>query len=310
MALLGAGSLAFSASAAERIKHFAGRFGRNKTLPLVENENLVCIISDLHVRPGKYQEDYFKKTIDDILALNPRPKYVLCLGDVAYLTGKPEEYAAAKQGLDRLEEAGMQVTITMGNHDRRANFAAVFPEKAALAELPHRLVYTVQTPRADFILLDSLQEGDNHDKWITPGAIDDEQRTWLESKLAASTKPVFVMAHHPLNETKIGKILLAAPNCCGYIYGHKHIWSREWIHMNYRERNMMKVLCVPSTGHWGNIGFVTLSLAEDRAVASFHQNGFFFPKPAKEDEPKPLNWTSIEEENQGSTCTFPLNRMI
>lgn len=48
------------------------------------------------------------------LALNPRPVHVLCLGDIAYLTGRPEEYSAAKKGLDRLEEAGMQVSIAQG----------------------------------------------------------------------------------------------------------------------------------------------------------------------------------------------------
>lgn len=310
MAVLGAGSLALTASAAERLEAAAGFWNRKKSKSPVMDENLVCIISDLHVRPGKYQEEHFKKTIEEVLALNPRPKHVLCLGDIAYLTGKPEEYAVAKQGLDRLEEAGMVVTMTMGNHDRRVNYAAAFPEKAAAAELPHRMVYTVQTSRADFILLDSLQEGENHDKWITPGAIDDEQRAWLESKLAAATKPVFVMAHHPLHETKVGKLLMACPNCCGYIYGHEHIWKGGWAHMNYRDRTMLKTLCVPSTGHWGDIGFVTLRLEEDRAVATLHQREFFFPKPAKEGEEKPFDWTTIEEEHRGATCTFPFHRQL
>ena len=309
MAALGAGSLVLSTPAAGSMESAAGIFGRKKSKALVMDENLICIISDLHVRPGKYQEAHFNKTIEEVLALNPRPKYVLCLGDIAYLTGKPEEYAAAKQGLASLEEAGMQLTMTMGNHDRRANFAAAFPDKAAASELPHRMVYTVQTPRADFSLLDSLQEGDNHDKWITPGAIDDEQRAWLESKLAAATKPVFVMAHHPIHEVKIGKLLLATPACCGYIYGHEHLWKSAWIHENYRDRNMMKTLCVPSTGHWGDIGFVTLKLEEDRAVVDLREREFFFPKPAKEGEDKPLEWTTIEEEHRGGICTFPYHRV-
>ena len=269
------------------------------------DDNLVCIISDLHVRPGHYQEEYFLQTVEDILALRPRPVNVLCLGDVAYLTGKPEEYAAVKQGIKRLENAGMHVTMAMGNHDRRANFAEAFPEKAAASELPHRLVFTVQTPRADFILMDSLQEGDDHDKWIVEGAIDEQQKAWLESKLSNyRDKPVFVMSHHPINETKLTKLLMACPACCGYIYGHNHKWEPGWSHVNYRDHDVLRTLCVPSTGHWGDIGYVLLRLEEDRATASFEQREFFFPTPVKEGEIRPAIWDDIERDHQNGVCTF------
>ena len=274
--------------------------------PVYLDDNLVCIISDMHVYPGHYQSVYFERTINEILALNPLPHHVLCLGDVAYLTGKPEEYAAAKHQIDRLEGAGMQVTITMGNHDRRANFAAVFPEKASASELPGRMVYTVRTPRADFILLDSLQEGDNHDKWITPGAVDAVQQSWLKGKLSElSGKPVFVMAHHPLNETKVGTLLLNTPACCGYIYGHEHLWKSGWTHINYRDRTMLRTLCVPSTGHWGDIGFTLLRLEDDHALASFVQKEFFFPKPLKDGELRPAMWDEIERDHKDAICVFP-----
>ena len=304
LAALGIGSALLPTSASAMLA--PAKKARKKKGPASLDDNLVCIISDLHVRPGRYQHEHFDKTIDEILALNPLPRYVLCLGDIAYLTGKPEEYAAAKAGLDRLEAAGMQLTMTMGNHDRRANFAAAFPEKAAASELQDRMVYTVQTPRADFILLDSLQEGDNHDKWITPGAIDDSQRAWLESKLSGYTdKPVFVMAHHPLNETKVGKILMNSPSCRGYIYGHEHIWKTGWVHVNYRDRTMLRTLCVPSTGHWGDIGFTLLRLDSDKAEASFVQRCFFFPKPLKEGENKPSLWIEIERDHKDAICVFP-----
>ena len=280
--------------------------------PAGQDENLVCIISDLHVRPGKYQETQFVKTVDDILALNPLPKYVLCLGDIAYLTGKVEEYAAAKVQLDRLAAAGMQVTLTMGNHDRRANFAEVFPDAAAQSLLQDRFVYRVETPRADFILLDSLQEGNDTKTWITPGALNGEQVEWLKAELSARTgsKPVFVMAHHPLEEIKIGKLLMACPSCAGFIYGHKHIWNPGWIHVNYKDPTMMRTLCVPSTGHWGDIGFVLLRLGNDRATATLREREFFFPAPVREGEPKPEAWTEIENEHRDAVCTFPYARPL
>ena len=234
------------------------------------DDNLVCIISDMHIRPGKYQQQHFERTVEEILALNPRPRNVLCLGDIAFLTGKPEEYAAAKPLLDRLEEAGMTLTMTMGNHDRRDNYAAVFPEKAAASELPHRFVYTVKTPRADFILLDSLIEPEDTETWITPGEIDDQQRQWLADKLKTYTdKPVFVLAHHPMGEVKLQKILYECPSCCGFIYGHEHMWIADWSHNRYKGLYILRNLSVPSTGHWGDIGYTLLRLEENRAVATF-----------------------------------------
>ena len=270
------------------------------------DDNLVCIISDMHVRPGKYQQQHFERTVEEILALNPRPRNVLCLGDIAFLTGKPEEYAAAKPLLDRLEEAGMTLTMTMGNHDRRDNYAAVFPEKAAASELPHRFVYTVKTPRADFILLDSLIEPEDTETWITPGEIDDQQRQWLADKLKTYTdKPVFVLAHHPMGEVKLQKILYECPSCCGFIYGHEHMWIADWSHNRYKGLYILRNLSVPSTGHWGDIGYTLLRLEETRAVATFKQWGFFFPRPLKDGEQRPELWDEIEQDHRNATCVFP-----
>ena len=272
------------------------------------DDNLVCILSDLHVHPDWHQERFLADIVDRILALSPRPKYVFCLGDIAYLTGKPEEYAAAKRHLDKLEEAGMQLTLTMGNHDRRSTFAEAFPTHAAASLLPDRYVYKVETPRADFILLDSLQQGSDTKTWITEGALNDAQVEWLEAQLSSRTdgKPVFVMAHHPLDELKsIRKPMLMCPSCRGYIYGHKHVWNPGWIHLNFRDREMLRTLCVPSTGHWGDIGFVTLALEEDRAVASVHELDFFFPGPCGDGEAKPALWEEIAKEHQGARCVFP-----
>lgn len=276
------------------------------------DENLVCIISDLHVKPGGRQEKYFLQTVDEILSLNPLPKYVLCLGDNAYLTGRPEEYAAVKAGFDRLAAAGISITAGMGNHDRRANFAEVFPDLAAASLMKDRYVFKVETPRADFILLDSLQEGNDTKTWVTPGALNEEQVQWLTAELSGRTgsKPLFVMAHHPLEEIKIEKLLMGCPSCIGFIYGHKHNWDPGWKHLNFRDRTMIRVLCVPSTGHWGDIGFVLLRLGSDRATATLREREFFFPAPVREGEPKPEAWTEIENEHRDAVCTFPYARPL
>lgn len=269
------------------------------------DDNLVCIISDLHTNPGGYQPGRLERTVTDILRLNPLPRNVFALGDLAYLTGKQEEYVRMKEILAPIETAGIRLTLAMGNHDRRAPFAEVFPTHAAASELPDRYVYVVETPRADFIVLDSLQEGPDLDKWITPGALDEGQLAWLKGRLDAyKEKPVFVMSHHPLDEIGIKELLLDCPSCCGYIHGHNHLWRPGWIRKNYHERTLVRTLCVPSTGHWGDIGYILLDLGETEAVARLRQFEFFFPTPLAEGEAKPAQWTMIEEDHRGATCHF------
>ena len=269
------------------------------------DENLVVIISDLHVNPGSYQPGRLERTVNDILALRPRPRNVIALGDLAYLTGRPEEYALLKEILSPFEGTGIKLSLSMGNHDRRANFAEAFPELAAESLMEDRFVFVVKTPRADFILLDSLQESPDPTTWITPGALPDNEKEWLRSTLASYTdKPVFVTAHHPLDEIGIKEILLDSPACCGFIHGHNHIWRDGWIRKNYSERTLLRTLCVPSTGHWGDIGYTLLHLGEDQAEAGLVEYEFFFPKPLDEGEPKPAQWTMIEQERSGAQVSF------
>ncbi|MCR5571451.1 MAG: metallophosphoesterase [Bacteroidales bacterium] len=269
------------------------------------DENLVCIISDLHTIPDGFTEEKLKRVLTDILALNPRPRHLISLGDNAHLYGKPAEYARLKEILAPLEGSGIRFTMAHGNHDKRANFAPYFPEQVASSALPDRLVHVVETPRADLIVLDSLQDPDNPDTYIGGGAIDEFQRAWLESRLASYTdKPVFVMAHHGIGETGLNGLLNASATCCGYIHGHDHVWRPGWNKKNWSERRILRTLCVPSTGYWGDIGYTLLRLEEDRAVACLTQYEFFFLTPAEADE-KPLpQWASITGDHQGATCTF------
>ncbi|MBR4755384.1 MAG: metallophosphoesterase, partial [Bacteroidales bacterium] len=106
-------------------------FRRKKKKAGLFDENLVAIISDLHTNPGGYQPARLERTIADILALNPCPRNIIALGDLAYLTGKPSEYALLKEILKPLEGSGIRLTMAMGNHDKRKNFAEAFPEYAA-----------------------------------------------------------------------------------------------------------------------------------------------------------------------------------
>lgn len=268
------------------------------------DKNLVVFISDLHSNPSGYQSDKLKKVVDDILKLNPLPKNVIALGDLAYLTGRTFEYESLKSILSPLEKAGITLTLGMGNHDRREEFSSVFPEQAAKSIFKDRLTYVVKTEYADFIVLDSLQQGEDSTKWITGGALDDAQKSWLKEQLNFYEKPVFVCAHHPIAETDISSILAESNSCRGYIYGHNHKWRKDWIKRSYHDRRIVRTLCLPSTGHWGDIGFTTFELGSTRAVATLHENEFFFPHPAGPGEDIPRQWLDFVEENSNEKCIF------
>ena len=271
------------------------------------DDNLVVFISDLHTKPDSFQPEKLRKVISDILAMDPLPRNVIALGDLAYLTGQASEYAFLKPLLEPIEDAGITLTLAMGNHDRRKEFGEAFPSHAAKSIFKDRYVYIVNTPYADFIILDSLQEGENRNGWITEGELNDEQRNWLEQTLDAYTKPVFVCAHHGLNETLVGDMIASSPTCRGYIYGHYHRWRKDWIESWSREIHIVRTLGLPSTGHWGDIGYVCVQIDPEKAVATLHEDEFFFPVPAENPDDAPASWKVFPEELDGNTCTFMLS---
>lgn len=268
-----------------------------------KNEDTVVFISDLHTNPEGYQAEKLRIVVEDILRMKPLPRAVIAFGDIAYLTGRAEEYNAVRSILQPLEDAGIKLTFGMGNHDRRDEFAKVFSEHASDTLLPGKLVHIVEGPYADIIMLDSLQQGEDRDTWITEGAIDDEQKEWLRKTMESYKKPFFVCAHHPLAETKIGSMLLKCPNCAGYIYGHLHKWINDWGHPNWKDKRIMPILCLPSTGHWGDIGYVVFGMGEHGAEARLVQTDFFFPKPAPAEE-RPVLWDNMIDKNRNARFPF------
>ena len=123
------------------------------------DDTLVAFISDMHISPDEYEPERLQRVVDDILRQRPLPRHVVGLGDVANLYGERRDYECARRILQPLWEAGIDVTLGLGNHDRRENFASVFPEQMARSAVEGRMACVVETPKADFVLLDSLQQG-------------------------------------------------------------------------------------------------------------------------------------------------------
>ncbi len=256
------------------------------------DENAVALFSDTHVTADAtcaYSSAGLERCIRAVLACNPRPAHALFYGDLSVNHGVTNDYRVFKKLVEPLENAGIQWSACMGNHDRRGAFLAVFPEHDTRATLvPDRLVSVVRTPRADFILLDSCLEGPVN------GAVDDVQRTWLQKTLAHYGKPVFVGAHHPIGETRLAELLAAHTDCTAYIHGHNHYWKQ-------RKEGGVETLCLPSTGWWGDIGYVMVKLDAEGATFTLHQFDYYAPRPAARPEDVKPEWTARVRKNDGLT---------
>lgn len=202
---------------------------RNTLAKPGRDENLVVFLSDPHVGAeganGETKDHLqrFKTFCDRILAMKPRPAAVVIAGDLASGQGTRKDYEALKPILNQFDAAGILWKVCFGDTDRRAAFFEVFPQFKA-SPVPGRLVEVLQLPRADFILLDTLQEGQSR------GTLDDAQREWLKQQLAkyqTSGKRFFVVAHHPANELDLAPLLAQPSSCVGWISGHEHHWKQD-----------------------------------------------------------------------------------
>ncbi|MBQ3808939.1 MAG: metallophosphoesterase [Kiritimatiellae bacterium] len=289
---------------------------------LRRDDTLIAVLSDCHVgnwRSPDYQGVKLAECIARVLALDPLPAKMFILGDLAYLWGRREDYELSRRLLQPVLDAGIELTIGMGNHDRRENFLEIWPEYVGRSPVPGRIVSKVSGAYFDFIMADTLDQPKETDKWITPGTLDDVQREWLKAECAAARRPLLVMAHHPAGEfgppgqgsfsaRQFGELIMgtkdAPTRCCGYIHGHDHRWYVTRRLKHWSEKTIGQTACLPSTGHWGDIGYCLLREYADRAELSLVQYDYFSPKPAPEGSGSDPAWQAIVRDNAGSRCTF------
>jgi len=156
---------------------------------------LIAQITDTHiVEKGRL----FKNRIDTaawlaraVAALNgfrPAIDAVLLTGDCVD-EGSPAQYAHLAEILAPLRAPLFAIP---GNHDRRADFLACFPEMARRIGTFPFVQYAVDDFPVRLVALDSLDEGN-------PGGLLCAQRLdWLAAELArAPQAPTLVFLHHP-----------------------------------------------------------------------------------------------------------------
>ena len=265
-------------------------------------DNLTVFVSDVHVgTESAYQLEYFHKVVDSILAMRPLPKRVVCFGDIAYLRGPIADYRVSRPEFDRLISAGIELTFGMGNHDRRDNFLEVWPEYRSRLLVQDRIVSEVDLGDCDLIMLDTLHqldelatENERKQGWTTPGQFKGAQLEWLKAELKRRTRPFFLAAHHAVNEVTDGDwkvlndLVVKTPLCIGWIHGHDHAWRTSQIkdsNQSWWGKFISKrVLTLPSTGHWGDIGYVRFTTSANSARAEMEMMDHFFPVPSNHNQ--------------------------
>jgi len=212
-----------------------------------------ALLSDLHIAAnpavvarGVNMFNNLKQACGEVLALHPRPAAVIVDGDLAYLKGLPEDYATVVGSLKPLREGGLPVHLTLGNHDDRARFWEAIPraDGAAARPVEDRQVLTVESPRANWFILDSLDKTNG-----TPGVLGPKQLDWLRTALdAKADKPALVMVHHdpddkPKSDGKVTgltdatallEVLRPRKQVKALFFGHTHDWhltERDGLHL-------------------------------------------------------------------------------
>lgn len=198
-----------------------------------------ALLSDIHLAADRSKSarginmtEHFVTVSRELLALPKRPAGVFITGDCAFNSGQTGDYSTLTRLLAPLRTDQLPIHLALGNHDNRDRFwEALESEKAARRPLADRQVALLQTPSANWFVLDSLET-----TLSTPGVLGHEQLDWLAQTLDANpSKPALVLVHH--NPGAIGHvgglkdtaafydIIRPRRQVKAYIFGHTHIWQ-------------------------------------------------------------------------------------
>ncbi|MGA2258984.1 MAG: metallophosphoesterase [Thermoguttaceae bacterium] len=208
------------------------------------------LISDTHI--GAHREDTnngvkpaetFTNAVGQVLNLDPRPAGIIITGDQAFLKGLPDNYKLIKELYQPIREAGISLHLVLGNHDQRENFWAAFPEAKPARTAADRQAAVVETPLANWFLMDSLYQTE-----LTPGLLGKDQLQWLAKSLDAhADKPALLVAHHNLDgvtglhdAAALLQIAVNHQQAKAYFHGHTHQWK-------VRREKEIHIVNVPAT---------------------------------------------------------------
>ena len=208
------------------------------------NANLFALLSDTHIPASPEVESRevnmtsnLKQVVGEVVVSQRKPAGIIINGDCAHLQGLHADYENLSRCLEPFSEAGLPVHLTMGNHDDRGPlYDALARQKPARPLVESKHVSVVETPHANWFLLDSLTEVN-----VVTGEIGQTQRNWLAAALDAHTdKPAIIVAHHTpqftppaegtrwtglKDTTEFFELIVPRKQVKAFIFGHSHNWT-------------------------------------------------------------------------------------
>ncbi len=191
---------------------------------------LIAQITDIHLgfepdNPDEFNRQRLDRVVAELAGMTPRPDLLLATGDLID-RGDRASYERLNEALSGLS---FPVYYALGNHDERANFAAVFPEATFDGGF---LQYAIETPAMRILVLDTLEEGRHG------GAFCEARTAWLTAQLDAEPdRKTLIVQHHPPVEVgiawmntdpaepwtmRLAECLRGRSNVIGLICGHIH----------------------------------------------------------------------------------------
>ena len=213
----------------------------------------LALLSDTHIPAspeiaarGVNMTANLRRVVEELTRLDRPPAAVLVNGDCAHLNGQPADYRNLAACVEPLAAAGVPLHLTMGNHDDRGPFyAALAAHQPARPLVEAKHVGLLETPHANWFLLDSLREVD-----VVTGELGAAQLEWLAAALdARADTPAVIFAHHnpqftPPAEGKpwfglrdtaaFFDVIARRRQVKAFVFGHSHNWSiaeRDGIHL-------------------------------------------------------------------------------
>ncbi|MCB9950171.1 MAG: metallophosphoesterase [Planctomycetaceae bacterium] len=190
--------------------------------------DLVYLLNDTHIGE-KHPADspvpsHLRQVVAELVERKQKPACVLINGDLALKDGQPGDYRHFAKLIQPLHEAGIELHLTLGNHDHRDVFYEVLQdERPETPVVDSRHISVVETPRANLFLLDSLQK-----TMVTQGTLGEQQLTWLATALDGHrNKPAMIVTHH---NSRLGGDPLHFP---GGLIDSQELWDvigpRKWV---------------------------------------------------------------------------------
>lgn len=233
--------------------------------------DLFAFLNDSHVSEntarapnGQNICNNLQHAVKYLVELPRRPAAVFVNGDLAHNNGLPGDYRQFSDLIRPLTEAGIEVHLTMGNHDDREVFFEVLADQKAIDPLlTSKHVAVVEGQRANFFLLDSLKTVNS-----APGELGAEQLAWLAQALDVHVdRPAIIVVHHDPQFTPNGPdakftwsgLIDAASlfdhitprkHVKAYVHGHVHSWG-------LRKRDDMYIVNTPAIGYVAKDGPTT-----------------------------------------------------